>query len=225
MNFSEFLKSFSDSPIFVIDRSIPISSYVKIDLSVNNSNINVLKNATSKDWETYINKYLHKSEAKVAYGGYLEERNLYSRSAYFNNNEDKRNIHLGIDFWHETGTKVLAALDGTIHSFKNNTNFGDYGPTIILEHVFHGNTFYSLYGHLSLESFYKLKIGLKIKQGQVIGNLGEASINGNYAPHLHFQLIKDLQGLEGDYPGVCSKKKLAFYKNNCPDPNLLLKLE
>jgi hypothetical protein len=42
---------------------------------------------------------------------------------------------------------------------------------------------------------------------------------------LHFQIINDMQGKKGDYPGVSSKKELAFYKKNCPDPNLLLKIK
>jgi len=34
-------------------------------------------------------------------------------------------------------------------------------------------------------------------------------------------LILDLQGMKGDYPGVCRVSELAFYQANCPDPNLL----
>jgi hypothetical protein len=54
--------------------------------------------------------------------------------------------------------------------------------------------------------------------------LGDTSVNGDYPPHLHFQIIKDIQGYQGDYPGVSSKKDLDFYRNNCPNPNTLLKL-
>ena len=58
-----------------------------------------------------------------------------------------------------------------------------------------------------------------------IGNLGVASVNGDYAPHLHFQIIRDLEDNFGDYPGVASENNIPFYKRNCPDPNLLLKLK
>ena len=49
-------------------------------------------------------------------------------------------------------------------------------------------------------------------------------MNGDYAPHLHFQIIKNIADYEGDYPGVSSKNDLDFYSANCPDPNLVLKL-
>jgi hypothetical protein len=45
----------------------------------------------------------------------------------------------------------FSALDGTLHSFNFNAGFGDYGPTIILEHNVENQTFI-LYGHLSLDS-------------------------------------------------------------------------
>ena len=169
---------------------------------------------------------LRKSKkAKIAIGGYLEKRNLYKRSKHFNKQtdpNDERNIHLGVDIWAKAGTKVLAALDGEIHSFKNNTNHGDYGPCIILKHQLEGTVFHTLYGHLSIDSINDVKIGQSVKQGDEIAQLGDSSINGDYAPHLHFQIIKDLHGNSGDYPGVCSLNQLSFFKENCPNPMELL---
>ena len=70
-----------------------------------------------------------------------------------------------------------------------------------------------------------LKVGQTFNRGESIATLGDASVNGDYPPHLHFQIIKDMQGLKGDYPGVCSRLDLNFYLSNCPDPNLLLKFD
>jgi murein DD-endopeptidase MepM/ murein hydrolase activator NlpD len=64
---------------------------------------------------------------------------------------EERNIHIGLDLWIKAGTPILAALEGTLHSFNFNAGFGDYGPTIILEHKVENQTFI-LYGHLSLDS-------------------------------------------------------------------------
>ncbi len=176
--------------------------------------------------ERYINNYLRENNKKVAYGGYLEKRTIYQRSSHFNhqNPETERNIHLGIDLWVEAGTEVLAVVDGEIHSFHDNTNFGDYGPTIILKHQVDGITFHTLYGHLSRESLQDIQVGQQVKKREVIAHLGDANVNGDYAPHLHFQVIIDIGNLKGDYPGVSSKQDIAFYSKNCPDPNLLLKI-
>jgi len=224
--FDDFLTNISAEPLYVIDTAIDRQEYVDIDLSSNNSDLDTIDVSSSKAWEIYLKKYVDKHDATVAVGGYLEQRDIYSRSAYFKQEslENERNIHLGVDLWCATGTKVLAVLDGEIHSFQNNTNFGDYGPTIILKHIVQGIAFYSLYGHLSLDSITTLKIGQQVRRGEVIGYLGDSTINGDYAPHLHFQLIKDMQEKFGDYPGVTSAKDLDFYKNNCPDPELLLKV-
>lgn len=219
-----FLKSISASPLFVVDASIPLAEYIAININSSNKDLESFDIASSKAWEDYLSNYLKGKNKKIAYGGYLEVRDIYKRSSYFNATEDERNIHLGMDFWVDANTPILAVLDGEIHSFQNNKNFGDYGPTIILKHTINDTEFYSLYGHLSLESLKKLSEGQKIKKGEVIGYLGTNLVNGDYAPHLHFQIIKDMQGKKGDYPGVCSKKDLDFYKENCPDPNLLLKL-
>ena len=111
-----------------------------------------------------------------------------------------------------------------MHSFQDNTNYGDYGPTIILKHCIETVEFYTLYGHLNRSSIKTLHKNDQISKGQVIGWLGRSEVNGDYAPHLHFQIIKNIESYEGDYPGVSSQNDLAFYRANCPDPNLILKL-
>lgn len=209
----------------VIDESIGYKDYVPIDLSADNKELLALDLTDAQAFEQYIEALLARKNAKVAYGGYLEIRNLYKRSTVFNDSfSDERNIHIGLDLWVRAGTKVLAALDGRIHSFQNNTSLGDYGPTIILEHDAGGQKFHTLYGHLSLESLSDKKPGDTVSKGQPIATLGTAPVNGDYAPHLHFQLILDMEGRTGDYPGVCNAKDLGFYTVNCPDPNLLLKI-
>ena len=209
----------------VISTAIDYIDYIALDLSVSNENLINKKLATAKDYEQFIQNYLEKNNAKIAFGGYLETRNLYQRSSVFKNqNTEERNIHIGLDLWINESAPIYAALDGKIHSFKNNQALGDYGPTIILEHHISNFTFYTLYGHLSIDSLLDKKIGDLVKQGQQIANLGLPPINGDYAPHLHFQIIIDIENNFGDYPGVCSLNKLDFYSKNCPDPNLLLKI-
>jgi murein DD-endopeptidase MepM/ murein hydrolase activator NlpD len=209
----------------VIDNNIDYSQYHPIDLSLLSTIFNDKKIETAVEFENQINLFLKEKKAIVAYGGYNEIRNLYKRSDIFNDTEtEERNIHIGLDLWIKAETKVLAALDGKIHSFNYNTGLGNYGPTIIIEHLIENTKFYTLYGHLSIESIEDIEIGDLVKKGQQIATLGNASVNGDYAPHLHFQIIKDIRDWFGDYPGVCSKNDLEYYLDNCPNPNLLLKI-
>ncbi|MEP2237204.1 MAG: peptidoglycan DD-metalloendopeptidase family protein [Maribacter sp.] len=221
----EALESYSAETICILDSAISASAYVTLDISKSNKDLINLDITDYTVCQAYIDNVLKSKQGVIAYGGYLEQRNLYSdKKGFTSDAQPIRNIHLGMDFWHAAGTKVMVPIDGSVHSFKNNTTIGDYGPTIILEHVLNGITFYTLYGHLTLESLEGLYVGKDFKAGEVFATLGTPDINVNYAPHLHFQIIKDLEGNEGDYPGVCSEVRLSFYKENCPDPNVLLKL-
>ena len=225
MKLIHVLKKQSNS-VRVIAPEVSLDSYKKINLSDEKLKIESIDYNSSKKLSAYINDYLNIDNKKVAYGGYLEKRSIYKRSSNFNSldNKNDRNIHLGIDLWANAGTPVLAAFDGSIHSFKNNNNLGDYGPTVILKHIVQGIQFYTLYGHLSLNDLVSLRIGDKVLAGSAIASLGSSEENGDYPPHLHFQIIIDLGDFNGDYPGVCSKNDLKYYRHNCPDPDLVLKL-
>ena len=223
--FEKLLLNHAKGSRTVLDSEIPISNYIPIDLSIFNKELGLLDVSNPDVCQEYIDKVVNYNSEKIAYGGYLERRNLYKKSPGFvGKGDEERNIHLGIDFWANTGTKVIAPLEGVVHSFKNNAASGDYGPTIILRHEFQAEQFYTLYGHLSIESLHGLYKKKEFNAGDVIATLGETEINVNYAPHLHFQIIKDLGDHSGDYPGVCSQKNLTRYQKNCPDPNLLLKI-
>ena len=210
----------------VISPEIDYSEYVALDLSVTNSELQNHTLETAKDYEVFIQNQLDTNHGKIMFGGYIESRDLYKRSSVFKNPDiEERNIHIGLDLWINEQAPIFAALEGKIHSFQNNTALGDYGPTIILEHEIANVKFHTLYGHLSEVSLEGKKVGDAIQKGQQIATLGLPPINGDYAPHLHFQIIIDMEGKFGDYPGVCSEKTLPFYKENCPDPNWLLKIK
>jgi murein DD-endopeptidase MepM/ murein hydrolase activator NlpD len=157
-------------------------------------------------------------------GGYDEERAIYSGPIFeAPDGVEPRTIHLGIDLFEAAGTPVFAPLPGRVHSFQDNANLKDYGPTIILEHqVTSELTFYTLYAHLSRDSLDGLTIGKPVAAGEEVARLGEAAVNGDWPPHLHFQLILDMQGRRGDYPGVFKKSEREQWKRICPDPAPLL---
>ena len=222
---SKQLKSFKSGALIMLDSTATLASYCPINLSIDNTDLNNYNIQNPTQCQHYISTILKKNKAKIAFGGYLEKRNIYGNKANFAHQGVQRNIHLGIDFWTKAGTKVLAPLNGIIHSFQNNNADGDYGPTIILKHEYADTTFHTLYGHLSLESLDDLYVGKSFEKGDVLAALGTPDINVNYAPHLHFQIIEDMEGKKGDYPGVCAPDSLPFYAKNCPNPNFLLQIE
>ena len=162
---------------------------------------------------------------RYACGGYAELRQVYSRSAHFDvaGTGEPRRLHLGLDVWGEGGTPVYAPLGGLLHSFGFNNHDGDYGATIILSHSLDGLSFYTLYGHLSLDDIAELRPGAYYTSGELVGHFGGPKENGNWPPHLHFQLIADIGLYHGDYPGVCRQSEAAYWLGNSPDPSCIFK--
>jgi murein DD-endopeptidase MepM/ murein hydrolase activator NlpD len=161
--------------------------------------------------------------AHTGIGGYDEDRVIYRQRAHFTQEEqDPRSIHLGIDIWETAGEPIYTPLNATVHSFAFNDHFGDYGPTIILKHSIHGIVFFTLYGHLSQSSLSGLYAGKEFIAGEKIGEIGNYPTNGDWPPHLHFQIIADIGDWKGDFPGVCSIGDRQHFLTICPDPDLIL---
>ncbi|MEO5909627.1 MAG: peptidoglycan DD-metalloendopeptidase family protein [Pelobium sp.] len=170
----------------------------------------------------YIIQKLAQKNAKYGIGGYMEHRTVYARSQHFDAKDEPRRLHLGVDIWAKALTPVYAFMDATIHSFAFNNHYGDYGATIILEHQLEEEIFYSLYGHLSLKNLAGLTKGQEIKKGFQFCDFGIPEENGHWPPHLHFQLMTDMENYEGDYPGVGKLSEMAQWFAKIPDANLLL---
>ncbi|MBK0381402.1 peptidoglycan DD-metalloendopeptidase family protein [Pedobacter sp. SD-b] len=172
----------------------------------------------------YIDSLLVGNNAKFGIGGYMENRTVYARSEHFGKTgqEEPRRLHLGVDIWGAVNSPIYAFMDAKIHSFSFNNNFGDYGATIILEHQIEGSVFYSLYGHLSLDNLNYIAKNDEIKKGTQFCDFGNALDNGNWPAHLHFQLICDMEGREGDYPGVGKLSEKEQWLSKIPDPNIIL---
>jgi 4-aminobutyrate aminotransferase-like enzyme/Ser/Thr protein kinase RdoA (MazF antagonist) len=168
------------------------------------------------------------ANAQAGIGRYDEARLVYTSKLFQSENNDGpewRTVHLGLDIFMEPGSPVIAPLDATVHSFRNNAGTLDYGPTIILQHSpVAGVTFYTLYGHLSADSLDNLREGTDVKQGARIATIGNAAVNGGWPPHLHFQIITDLMGRKGDFPGVARPSERRIWLSVSPDPNLIADL-
>lgn len=209
------------------------------DFTAQNKELSTEQIADTESFANYINNTLRAKGCRYGIGGYNEHRTLYARSKHFDNQAgapsgqggeaglaetEPRRLHLGVDIWGLAGTKVFSPLDGILHSYAFNNNDSDYGATLIVTYNLDGVGFHILYGHLSLNSLKNLYEGQPVSKGEVIAEFGMRFENGNWPPHLHFQLIRDMQGWKGDYPGVCKFSERATWLDNCPDADLVLQM-
>jgi 4-aminobutyrate aminotransferase-like enzyme/Ser/Thr protein kinase RdoA (MazF antagonist) len=176
---------------------------------------------------------IKRSGSAVGIGRYNEARSIYTSRLFASNDQsvdalptdERRTLHLGMDFFVDPGTPVCAPLDGVVHSLANNREHLDYGPVVILDHPHEshsdGATFFTLYGHLSEDSLQNLKIGQRVSRGQAVARIGDSTENGGWPPHLHFQIISDLLDLSTDFPGVARFSERQVWTALSPDPNLL----
>ena len=106
-----------------------------------------------------------------------------TRGGYMTSGYGERwsSFHKGIDIAGNIGDNVFAAMDGEVTYAEYND--GGYGNLIIIKHEDNMSTYY---GHLSK---YKVKVGDKVKKGDVIGEVGNTGFSTG--PHLHFELRVD----------------------------------
>lgn len=210
-------------PILDFDLNSP--NIFAFDFSENNNELKNINLDDTEDFSNYIFEKMKKNNTPVAIGLYNENRRIYARSNLFTKENNPRTVHLGIDLWAKAGSYVYAPINGKVHSFKNNDKFGDFGPTIILEHTIKNVNFFTLYGHLSLDSIQNIENEKEFRAGEKIAEIGDFPINGNWPPHLHFQIITDMQNKNGDFYGVASTEDSHYFLNLCPDPNLILNIK
>jgi murein DD-endopeptidase MepM/ murein hydrolase activator NlpD len=222
--FEEIIRKYADKIKNVVAFDPVQDQLLPLDFTASNTELTDDILADTDRFSEWVTEKLHRHNAKYGIGGYNEHRTIYGRSSHFDLNEEPRRLHLGIDIWGPAETPVYNFYDAVVQSFAFNDNFGDYGATIILQYQLDGVTFFALYGHLSLASLQGLSKGQFIEAGKQFATFGVKEENGHWPPHLHFQLIFDLQGMEGDYPGVCQFSKRDFYLSNCPDPAAILRL-
>lgn len=223
MNLTDILLEHQKSFHPVVNFSPVAYKIIQLDFTKNNIELSRVDLINTESFATYISNLLAKNNAVYGIGGYLENRVLYKRSSHFEG-EQNRTIHLGIDIWGKERTNVYAPLNGIVHSLACNDNFGDYGATIILQHQLKGKIFHTLYGHLSRTDVESLKVGSAINAGECFAHFGNILENGSWPPHLHFQIIEDMQNKNGDYPGVCAINEIDYYRANCPNADFILNM-
>lgn len=89
-----------------------------------------------------------------------------------------RKFHYGMDFTAPTGTDIYATGDGVVEEIESAKR--GFGNELVINH---GYGYKTLYGHMS---GFNVKVGQKVKRGDVIGFVGSTGLST--APHLHYEV-------------------------------------
>lgn len=201
---------------------------LRLDLSIGSPEVGTLDQVRDQArLDRILTDRMREAGTTLGIGRYDEARAFYTDDRFQVEGNDGpvwRTVHIGVDLWTPAGTPVLAPLPGVVHALRDNAGEGDYGPTIILRHDADGVPFFTLYGHLARQSLGELSVGQAVAAGDPIAHTGAMAENGGWSPHLHFQVITDLLGREGEFPGVARADQRAVWLSLSPDPNLILGL-
>ncbi len=203
-----------------------------LDLSVTSPEVRLDPDAGPAAAERWVRRKLAAEDATVGVGRYDEVRLLYDDPAFRSRGDrgpESRTVHMGLDLFVPAGTPVYAPLAGTVVRSEDRTRPLDYGPTVVLRHVAEDGTgFHTLYGHLDRATLERSAIGRQVRPGDVLGWVGDASVNGGWPPHLHLQTIAvdPLDGDGGDEGrvwtrGVALHRLRTVWRSAAPDPTPL----
>jgi len=208
----------------VLDCDLPMARKQVLDLEAGRADLPVGTEAIC----AAIDQHMREQDLEVLVGRYLEDRAVYTTAAFVSefNPAERRTVHIGMDLFQSAGSGIHAPLDGVVVGCKDNAGDKDYGPTIILRHeVDDGRLcFYTLYGHLSRDSVQGLEAGRPVHRGERFAAMGEPHENGNWPPHVHFQVMTDLLGESDTFAGVAEAGKIETWRSIVPDPNLILNI-
>ena len=186
-------------------------------------------NGPSESWE-WMQAQMDAAHAQVIVGRYDEDRSCYAGEQFHTDAPEPRSVHTGIDLFIADETPVHAMLPGTVETVVDNDMPYDYGPTVVLRHVTgDGTPFWVLYGHLARRTLTHVRPGQEVVAGEVVGFIGDHTVNGGWAPHVHLQIMTDLMadpeyGFDGNFEGAGEPSRMAIWKSIVPDANLLVRL-
>lgn len=218
-----WLESFSHNFAPVVMPAKPTPKAEALDFSTSGPDAAVIATLDGLALDRYCEAKTAQAQADFAVGRYGEDRTIYKGAAFETASAARRTVHLGIDIFAPAGEAIYAPIAGTVaFTYDDDVAFG-FGPTVLLEHTTDdGDRFWTLYGHLERKGFAKLKFGQSIRQGEAFAAFGARHENGQWPPHLHFQIVTDHLGLEGRMHGVGVGRDWQVWRAICPDPNVIL---
>ena len=95
--------------------------------------------------------------------------------------------HLADDLDAAPGDPVVAPVGGVVRARYFGSAISGYGGLMLVEHTVGGETFVSLYGHVSTRRGSPVSVGETIAAGQIIAYVADDDEDGGaWGPHLHF---------------------------------------
>ncbi|QLD13220.1 M23 family metallopeptidase [Microbacterium oleivorans] len=92
--------------------------------------------------------------------------------------------HRGVDLTPGAGAEIHAVAGGTVRIATEAG--GDYGVTVVIDHVIDGELVSTRYGHMQYGSL-QVEVGDTVEAGQVIGKVG--STGKSTGAHLHLEVL------------------------------------
>ncbi|HEC1727916.1 TPA: M23 family metallopeptidase [Campylobacter lari] len=180
----KLIAEFKDNSKEEINIKFSEGNYKKEFLKVSASKVNPLKETLdriSKEYQeaikvynTYTNMALF--EGNFAYPLESKITSAFGKARLFN--DTLKSYHSGTDFRAASGTKIYASNDGIVRIASDRYYAGN---SVVIDH---GYGIYSQYYHLSK---LNVKVGQKVKKGELIGLSGASGrVTG---PHLHFGIL------------------------------------
>ena len=158
---------------------IKSGSILYAHMSVNGREISLYKFGNDKDYSYFDTngKSVEKALMKTPINGARLSSSFVMRKHPILGFNKK---HTGTDFAAKEGTSIMASGTGTITRAKW---CGGGGNCIKIKH---NSTYETIYAHM--KNFAKgIRVGKKVKQGQIIGYVG--STGTSTGPHLHYEVI------------------------------------
>src|SRR3989338_837877 len=145
-----------------------------------------------------------KSKTKNTYSYPMEISNEV-RITYDESPAHVGNLAYSVDFICKEGTEVKATEDGIVVDLKSDSDTGGEDQSVEplgnLIEIQHENDEYSEYEHLKKNGMM-VKIGDRVKKGQIIGHSGATGWLAHLGPHLHFMV--------GEYGNLDEYKTLSI---------------
>lgn len=208
----------------VVRPAVAKPTVLALDLTAHGPDAQAWATLDAAGAEALVDQRVAENGADFAIGLYGEDRVIYKGDAFETASPGaRRTVHIGVDIFAPAHEPVHAPFSGKVAFIYDDAVPFGFGPTVLLEHATdEGDVFWTLYGHLSRESVARLSIGQTIGVGEAFCAFGAASENGNWSPHLHFQIVTDHLGLEARMHGVGVRRHWQVWRAVSPDPSVIL---